>query len=149
VQRRSRDQAYVFAAGLLVLIGGVSLWTPFLNPVYFERWFAWPAAAFSFVVPVMIAACAWALFNGLRQDREVLPFFAALGLFVLSFAGLGISFYPSIVPPTLTIAEAAAPATSLSFMLVGAVILVPIILAYTGFSYWVFRGKVDPEGGYH
>ena len=77
------------------------------------------------------------------------PFFAALSLFVLSYIGLGISFYPYIVPPSITIWSAAAPDTSLKFLLVGAVVLVPLILAYTAWSYWVFRGKVDPEAGYH
>jgi cytochrome d ubiquinol oxidase subunit II len=54
-----------------------------------------------------------------------------------------------MVPPSLTIWDAAAPEESLSFLLAGALVLVPIILAYTGYSYWVFRGKVDPEEGYH
>jgi len=67
----------------------------------------------------------------------------------LCFVGIGISFYPHIVPPGLTIAEAAAPDESLLFALVGTVVLVPMILAYTAYSYWVFRGKVDPEEGYH
>jgi cytochrome d ubiquinol oxidase subunit II len=81
--------------------------------------------------------------------RDAQPFLAALGIFILSFVGLGISFYPFIVPPSLTIREAAAPDASLAFILVGTVILVPAILAYTAFAYWVFRGKVDAAGGYH
>ena len=74
---------------------------------------------------------------------------AAIGFFVLSYIGLGISFYPYIVPPSITIWDAAAPDNSLRFLLVGAVVLIPLILVYTGYSYWVFRGKVDPTGGYH
>ena len=72
-----------------------------------------------------------------------------LGLFALCYAGIGISFYPYMVPPSVTIWQAAAPDESLGFLLVGAVVLIPIILAYTGYAYWVFRGKVDPEEGYH
>ncbi|MNW16469.1 Cytochrome bd-I ubiquinol oxidase subunit 2 [compost metagenome] len=68
---------------------------------------------------------------------------------MLGYAGIGISFYPYMVPPSLTIWDAAAPEESLSFLLAGALVLVPIILAYTAYSYWVFRGKVDPEEGYH
>ena len=68
---------------------------------------------------------------------------------MLCFAGLGISFYPYIVPGALTIEQAAAPDESLGFLLVGAAVLIPIILAYTGYAYWVFRGKIDPEEGYH
>jgi cytochrome d ubiquinol oxidase subunit II len=70
-------------------------------------------------------------------------------VFVLSFVGLGISFYPYMIPGVLTIKEAAAPESSMKFLLVGAMILVPMILAYTAYAYWVFRGKIDPEEGYH
>ena len=68
-----------------------------------------------------------------------------MALFVLCYIGLGISFYPYIVPPSVTIWEAAAPDNSLRFLLVGASVLMPIILAYTAYAYWVFRGKVDPH----
>ena len=71
------------------------------------------------------------------------------GLFALSMLGLGVSIFPDIVPGAITIHEAAAPHSSLIFMLVGAGVLIPIILAYTGYAYWVFRGKIDPEEGYH
>jgi cytochrome d ubiquinol oxidase subunit II len=72
-----------------------------------------------------------------------------LGLFVLCFIGLGVSFYPHIVPNSITIRDAAAPDKSLAFLLAGSSVLVPIILAYTAYSYWVFRGKVNSHGGYH
>ena len=148
--RERAKRAAIFAGiGTLALIGVVSLWTPFLEPIYFERWFRWPTAFFSAFVPTLLAACAFALWQGLKADKHLQPFLAALGLFVLSFAGLGISFYPYIVPGALTIEEAAAPDSSLAFLLVGAVILIPIILAYTGYAYWVFRGKVRPDEGYH
>ncbi len=149
LQERARRHALRAGIGTLVLIGAVSLWTPFLNPIYFTRWFQWPTALFSGLVPLLLAGCAFGLWQGLRAGRHLQPFLAALGLFVLSFAGLGISFYPYIVPGALTIREAAAPDVSLGFLLVGALILVPIILAYTGYAYWVFRGKVDPAEGYH
>lgn len=149
IQHRARTMAMGSGVLMIVLIAAVSLWTPFINAVYFERWFGWPTAFFSALVPTMIAACAFALWHGLTTDRHLQPFLAALGLFVLSFVGLGISFYPYIVPGSLTIEEAAAPESSLLFLLVGAVILIPIILAYTGYAYWVFRGKLDPDEGYH
>jgi cytochrome bd ubiquinol oxidase subunit II len=149
LQARARRISMVTGAGMLVLIGIVSLWSPFINSVYFERWFGWPTAFFSAFVPLMLAACAFALWHGLTTDKHLQPFLAALGLFVLSFVGLGISFYPYIVPGALTIEEAAAPDSSLAFLLVGAAVLIPVILAYTGYAYWVFRGKIDPEEGYH
>ncbi|MBL8596903.1 MAG: cytochrome d ubiquinol oxidase subunit II [Devosia sp.] len=149
LQARARQLAVYAGIGTLALIGVVSLWTPFLEPIYFERWFQWPTAFFSAFVPLLLAVCAFGLWQGLTANKHLQPFLSALGLFVLSFAGLGISFYPYIVPGALTIAEAAAPDSSLAFLLVGAVVLIPIILAYTGYAYWVFRGKVDPEEGYH
>ena len=135
--------------GMVALIGAVSLATVFLRPEYMARWFAWPTAIFSAVVPVLLAAAAWALWTGLRDGHALRPFLSTVAIFVLSYAGLGISFYPHIVPPGLTIIEAAAPDKSLAFLLVGAAILIPMILAYTAYSYWVFRGKVRPEDGYH
>jgi len=146
---RARRLAIYAGIGTLALIGGVSLWTPFLDPIYFTRWFQWPTAFFSAFVPLLLAVSAFGLWNGLTSDKHLQPFLSALGLFVLSFAGLGISFYPYIVPGALTIKEAAAPDASLGFLLVGALVLVPIILIYTGYAYWVFRGKVDPSEGYH
>lgn len=149
LQAKARKIAMWAGAVTIVLIGAVSLWTPFINKVYFERWFAFPTSIFSFVVPVLVAACAYALWRGLVSDKHLQPFLAALGLFVLSFIGIGISFYPYMVPGALTIAAAAAPDSSLEFLLVGAGILIPIILIYTGYAYWIFRGKVDPNEGYH
>jgi cytochrome bd ubiquinol oxidase subunit II len=149
LQENSRKQAWVTAAGTIVLIGAVSLWTPFLKPIYFARWFAWPAMLFSGIVPLLVLACAYGLYTGLRDKSDYRPFLSSLGLFILCFAGLGISFYPYIVPPSLSIWDAAAPDKSLAFLLVGALILMPLILAYTAYSYWVFRGKVDPHEGYH
>jgi cytochrome d ubiquinol oxidase subunit II len=149
LQARARRMATIAGIGTLALIGVVSLWSPFLNPVYFDRWFAFPTAFFSAFVPLLLAVCAGGLWWGLTRHRHLLPFLAALGLFVLSMVGLGISFYPYIVPGALTIEEAAAPDSSLAFLLVGAAFLIPIILAYTGYAYWVFRGKVVEGEGYH
>ncbi|ATG39875.1 cytochrome d ubiquinol oxidase subunit II [Phaeobacter piscinae] len=149
LQRQMRGYARWLAAATLVAIGLVSLLTPFQDPEYFRRWFNLPGSLFSLLVPGLVALCSYALFQGLKGTRDAQPFLAALGLFVLSFIGIGISFYPFIVPPGLTIAEAAAPDESLMFTLVGAVVLVPLILGYTAYAYWVFRGKINPEEGYH
>jgi cytochrome d ubiquinol oxidase subunit II len=149
LQAKARKIAMVAGVLTLGLIGIVSLWTPFLEPIYFERWFGFPTAFFSAFVPLLLAVCALGLWWGLTRDKHLLPFLAALGIFVLSFIGIGISFYPYIVPGALTIKEAAAPESSLAFLLVGAAVLIPIILVYTGYAYWVFRGKIDPNEGYH
>ncbi|ASM71734.1 MULTISPECIES: cytochrome d ubiquinol oxidase subunit II [Roseobacteraceae] len=149
LQVQMRGYAKPLAAATLGFIGLASLLTPFQDVEYFHRWFDMPGVLFSVIVPAALLACAWALFTGLRDAKDVQPFLAALGLFVLCFVGIGISFYPNIVPPNLTIAEAAAPDSSLWFALVGTVVLVPLILIYTAYAYWVFRGKVDPDEGYH
>ena len=149
LQLRQRKFAMWSGFSLLAAMGAVSLWTPFLQPIYYTRWFAWPAIVYSSVVPALVLFCAWLLYRGLKQDNDVQPFLASLGLFVFTFAGLGISFFPYIVPPFLTIHDAAAPDISLKFMLPGVLFLVPIIIVYTAYSYWVFRGKVDAEAGYH
>ena len=148
-----QDAAYRFAkiTGLatLALIGAVSLWTPFLNEAYMNKWLTFPRMIFTAPVPLLVLTCAFLLYRGIEDRRELQPFLASLGLFILCFIGIGISFYPFIVPDALTIWQAAAPNNSLKFLLVGTSVLVPLILAYTGWSYWVFRGKVSTEGGYH
>jgi len=149
LQALMRRHAGPLGAATFALIGAVSLATPFLDPVYFERWFAFPAILFSVGVPGLLLAAGLMLYRGLKSNGDYTPFLASLAMFVVSFIGIGISFYPMMVPPALTIAEAAAPDSSLAFSLVGTVILVPMILGYTAYAYWVFRGKVDPDAGYH
>lgn len=149
LQARARHIAMIAGAMTLALIGVVSIWTATLSPVYFQRWFGFPTAFFSAIVPLLLAVCGFGLWHGLTRDRHLQPFLAAQGMFVLSFVGIGISFYPYIIPGAVTFEAAAAPDSSLAFLLVGAAVLVPIILAYTGYSYWVFRGKTHPDEGYH
>ena len=149
LQERMRSYARISGIATLAAIGLVSILTPFKDPVYWERWFAWPAMLYSGIVPLLLALAAWTLYTGLRDKRDSTPFLASLAIFILCFAGIGISFYPHIVPPSLTIWDAAAPASSLAFTLVGAAILLPVILGYTAYAYWVFKGKVKPDQGYH
>jgi cytochrome bd ubiquinol oxidase subunit II len=149
VQQRAYRLAWLTAIGTLGLIGIVSLWTPLLNAQFMARWLAWPAIVYTAPVPLLVAAAAFVLLTGLAKRHELSPFVAAVSLFVLCYIGLGISFYPYIVPTSVTIWSAAAPESSLKFLLVGAVILIPLILAYTVWSYWVFRGKVHPTSSYH
>ncbi len=146
---RAKVFAVRLALGTVAAMGVFSLWTPWLEPAYLDRWFGYPTIVFSFIVPVLVLGCLWLIVSGLRNGRDVQPFFAALALFALGYAGIGISFYPYIVPTSLTIWEAAAPDESLAFLLYGAVVLVPMILCYTAYAYWVFRGKLNPDEGYH
>ena len=148
LQARARGFAWQCVPGMLAAIVAVSAATPFLQAAYFERWFAWPQVMATAQVPLLVVIVSGALFYALRAKWEVAPFLLSLGLFALTFAGLGVSLYPYLIPESITIWDAAAPASSLIFMLVGAVILIPIILTYTAYAYWVFRGKVR-DGGYH
>lgn len=148
VQHTAYRFAWIAGTATLALIGIVSLWTPFLNANFMARWFGWPQLLYVIPVPLLVAMCALALYRGLSTQRELMPFLASLGLFVLSFVGLVISFYPYIVPSSVTIWSAAAPDSTLSFTLVGSAVLIPVILLYTAYSYWVFRGKVGATEGY-
>ena len=132
----------------LLLMVAVSLATPFLLGRYWDRWFDWPQILFTSQVPLLTAITAFALYRGLKKKRRYQPFLLSLVLFLLGMIGLGISIWPYVVPDSITIWDAAAPERSQSFMLVGTLIIMPIILAYTGWAYWVFRGKVADEG-YH
>ncbi len=127
----------------------VSLWTPLIHDQIARRWFSWPNIAILSPVPILVAGGIVALDRAIAARAERRPFLIALGLFALSYLGLGISLFPNIVPPTLTIWDAAAPKESQEFLLAGAAVLLPVILAYTGYSYWVFRGKVSSTSGYH
>ena len=146
---RARRLSMIAGIATLTLIGAVSLWTPFLNAQFMARWFTWPNMLYAAPVPILVSSCALLMYWGLTKQRDRLPFLAALGLFVLSYVGLGISLYPNIVPGSVTIWNAAAPDDSLSFLLIGAAVLVPLCLAYTVYAYWVFRGKVSDDAGYH
>ncbi len=150
---RLRDKAYRLSwfllFGMLCAIGAVSIATPFLHVQYAERWFNWPNLIVTAPVPVAVAAVTVMLLRSLANRQDYRPFFLSLALFALSYAGLGISMYPYIVPPSITIWQAASPEKSQLFMLVGVAVLIPLILAYTAWAYWVFRGKVRAETGYH
>lgn len=149
IQTQMRRYAWFSAIGTLALMAVVSLLTPFQDAVYFERWFAWPSSVVSVIMPILVLLVARGLFAGLNDHRANSPFVYSLLVFVLCFVGIGISFFPYLVPPSLTLWDVAAPDESLRFALVGTVVLVPIILIYTAYAYWVFRGKVNPAEGYH
>jgi cytochrome d ubiquinol oxidase subunit II len=148
-----RDKAYqlcwylLFA--MLLAIGVVSIATPFLHIQYAQRWFTWPNVILTAPVPIAVAIVTVLLLRSLANRQDSQPFYLTLALFALSYAGLGISMYPYIVPQSITIWQAASPEKSQVFMLVGVAVLIPLILGYTAWAYWVFRGKVRAGTGYH
>jgi len=148
-----RDKAYRLSWQLMVAmlgaIAAVSIATPFLHVQYTQRWFSWPNIILTAPVPIAVAGVAVLLLRSLANKSDYQPFFLSLALFALSYAGLGISMWPYIVPQSITIWQAASPENSQVFMLFGVAVLVPLILGYTGWAYWVFRGKVKAGSGYH
>lgn len=147
--KKASRYAVLAAIATVFSMGIFSIWTVFLMPEYLNRWFSYPTIIYSGLVPLLVIALFYGIQKALHSHQDVKPFVYSLLLFVIGYAGIGISFYPYIIPGSVTIWEAAAPDESLEFLLVGAAVLIPIILAYTGYAYWIFRGKVDPEEGYH
>jgi len=134
---------------LLAAITVVSVWTPLSQHQVAERWFSFPNLLILSPVPLLVAASLVWLLWSLKRSPSWQPFAAALALVLLGFTGMAISIWPHIVPPFITIWEAAAPPGTQRFALVGTLIVLPMILAYTGWAYYVFRGKVRESEGYH
>jgi cytochrome d ubiquinol oxidase subunit II len=134
---------------VILFVGIVSLWTPLISGDIAQRWFSWPNLLYLSPVPLVTAGLALWLWRA-SEDREVLPFVLAMGLFLLSYLGLAVSLWPNLIPPDISIWQAASPPETQVFLLVGMSFLIPTILVYTAYSYWVFRGKVTHESiGYH
>ncbi|EXU73598.1 cytochrome d ubiquinol oxidase subunit II [Erwinia mallotivora] len=134
---------------LLVIIAVVSIWTPLTHTDIMHRWFTLPNLFWFLPVPILVLLSAWGLLRALRRHAHYLPFLLTLALVFLGFTGLGISVWPNIIPPNITIWQAASPPQSQGFMLVGGLLIIPVILVYTFWSYYVFRGKIKPDEGYH
>jgi cytochrome bd ubiquinol oxidase subunit II len=148
-----QERCYAFARVLLIavlaFVAIVSIWTPLHTPAIAERWFSWPNLAYLSPVPLITALVVFWHWRALERRRETLPFVLTMALFLLSFLGLGISLWPNIIPPDISIWDAAAPPETQRFVLIGTVFILPIVLAYTAFTYYIFRGKVRPGAGYH
>ncbi len=149
-----RAQAYRYVAitgiATFFFVCVVSIWTPLLSPEIYARWFTLPQLLFVAPVPILTALVGGLIVWGFMRRIDAVIYPSTLVLLALCFVGLGISLTPYIVPRAITIHEAAAPDSSLLFMLFGALIMLPLILGYTAYSYWIFRGKVRPgEAGYH
>jgi len=149
IAERARAQATVLLYLVLVFMAAVSLWTPLEFPRIRERWFSLPNFLYLWPVPLVTAVTAVIGWIALRMEHDTAPFAATIALFLLGFLGLVISSFPYLVPPSLTIWQTAAAPASQTFMLIGTLVLLPLILAYTGYVYWLFRGKVSPGGRYH
>jgi cytochrome d ubiquinol oxidase subunit II len=147
----ARRMAVRFLIGTILAMAIVSLWVPFLGRQIEARWFSWPNIAFLAPVPLITAFVTFRLFTNLERGHHRSPFFLSITLFLLGYLGLGISLFPYIVPPNLSIWQAANTVNSQLFALVGFSIVLPITFVYTAYAYYVFRGKVAEDiqaGGY-
>ena len=149
VAKRARAEARLLLLVVIIFMAVVSAWTPLAFERIAMRWFSLPNILFFWWVPVVTAVVAAAAWRWIGSDHEVLPFLASITLFLLGYLGLLISNFPYLVPPSLTIWQtAAAPATHI-FMLMGTLVMLPIIVGYTIFVYWIFGGKLRAGEGYH
>lgn len=148
---RTQDWAFRVSERLLLAVFGffllVSLWTPLSESFVLERWLE--HAAWLWVFPLLTALTMVGVWRAIRRRREAQPFIGSMVLFALFYAGILISMWPLAVPPDYTFWDAASDPGSQLFLLLGVLFLIPVILMYTAFNYWVFRGKVRPGGGYH
>jgi cytochrome d ubiquinol oxidase subunit II len=146
---RARAQALPLLYAVLAFMAAVSLWTPLAFDRIAVRWFSTPNIFYLAPVPIVTALVAYLVWRWLKEGREMLPFFGTVGLFLLGFLGLAISTFPYLVPPSLTVWQTAAAVPSQIFMLIGVIFLLPVVLGYIVFVYWIFRGKVREGEGYH
>ncbi len=149
VATRARGQARWLLLVVVVFAGIVSLWTPYQFPRIAAFWFSTPNIYYLWPFPVLTALLAFLVHRWLATDAEVAPFLGVIAMFVLCYLGLAISNFPYLVPPSLTIWQLAAVPKSQMFMLAGTIVLLPMVLLYTAFIYWTFRGKVRIGDGYH
>ena len=148
LQQQARVMAWWLGGATLVAILAVSVATPFLSAAYFNNWLQWPGLLAVAPVPLLVTLASVAFVRSLKAGHEVAPFLLTLSVFLLCFVGLSISVFPDVVPGAVTIWAAATDRSSQIFMLWGTAIVLPMILGYTAWSYWVFRGKVTADG-YH
>jgi cytochrome bd ubiquinol oxidase subunit II len=148
LQDWARRRARELTVAVVIFMAIVSVVTPIEDARIAERWFGGLHLLYLSPVPVVTAAVSFLLWRGLGRGWERAPFSLAVILFLLGFLGLGISLWPNIVPPSLSIWDAAAPRSSQIFVLIGVAIALPMVLIYTWYAYHVFRGKVTASGGY-
>ena len=150
LQNWARRAGRISLIGVLIAILMVSVWTPLADSEIANRWLTWPHIIFLSPVPIVTALIAYGTWRSLDGwGGDAATFFGAMGLFLMSYLGIAISLWPMIVPHHFTIWQAASSQSTQAFLLIGTLFLLPVILMYTAWSYWVFRGKMRGDVGYH
>jgi len=145
-----RRAARLALPGVLGAMAGISLLTPFHQPAVFTRWFSFPNLLFLAPLPLITLLVAWRLWRSLTDggsDRR--PLLLTVALFIMGYAGLAVTLWPYVVPRAYTLWDAASAHNSQILMAWAVSIILPVILGYTIYAYWVFRGKTLRGGGYH
>jgi cytochrome d ubiquinol oxidase subunit II len=145
--RRCARYVMIFVA---LFMGLVSLTMPLMNQGIKELWFSLPNFYFLQPMPILSVVFFVMLWRDLRTERDYRPFYLTLGIFLMNYIGIGVSTWPWLVPFEISLWDAAAAPESQSLLLLGTVFMLPCVLAYTGYCYWVFRGKAghEPDGAY-
>ncbi len=149
LQENSRRQARWCFLALIISIVIVSIWTPLIDEDIARRWFSWPNIVYLSPIPLITILLALFEWRSLNNKSELAPFIGAIGLFLISYIGIAISFFPMLIPHHFTLWQAASNPDTQLFLALGTLFLLPIILLYSAWSYWVFRGKVKQDVGYH
>lgn len=150
LHRKMSELVIPLTLALLAVVAIISIWTPLTHPEIAHRWFTFPNIIWFMPVPLLVLVCCWGIVrSAYNRQASYGPFLLTLALVFLGFSGLGISIWPNIIPPAISIWQAASPPQSQGFMLVGGLLIIPVILMYTCWSYYVFRGKIKPDEGYH
>jgi cytochrome d ubiquinol oxidase subunit II len=148
----TRDWARKCASYVLGYVGVflaiVSISMPIMNDRVRHLWFSLPDFYYLLPIPLVTAAFFVLIWRDLQKGAEYRPFFLSVGIFLMGYIGWGISLWPWLVPFAVTFRQAAAAASSQSFLLAGTLVILPVIIAYVAWCYYVFRGKVSEEGYY-
>lgn len=147
IQRWARRLTLPLLAVVLFVFAVISIWTPFVDEFVRDRWFN--HITWIWVFPALGLLFALQIIRSVLRKFEAMPFLATMGLFITTYLGLIFSKWPYVVPPNYTIWDASSAYSSQLFLLLGLLFVIPVVLAYTAWTYWVFRGKVRAGEGYH
>ncbi|MFL1405163.1 cytochrome d ubiquinol oxidase subunit II [Marinobacter sp. M1N3S26] len=147
IQQWARGLVTPLLVAVLAVFAIISIWTPFVDEFVRDRWFN--NLTLIWIFPALGLVCAYMIFRSTRRHQDGMPFVATMGLFIFTYLGLIVSKWPYVVPPDYTLWDASSAYGSQLFLLLGLLFVIPVVLGYTAWTYWVFRGKVKAGEGYH
>jgi len=133
---------FILSLILLPALLAVSLASLFVHPDIAGFWLNRDYWGMLFIFPLVSLTSFFLLFLSIHRHWELMPYWAVVLIFICCYGGFGLDVFPYIIPHRLTILDAAAAKSTLQFIMVGAVIMLPVLLIYTGYAYYIFKGKV-------